>query len=279
MSVETAIPPCVDFRGSAAGAAFDRIAEDYDQRFTDTLIGRAQRDEVWRVLARTWKKDDRVLELNCGTGEDAVFLANNGISVLACDASRQMIAKARERLQHHPHHLPVFFRELATERVGELDPEMKFDGAFSNFSGLNCIADLAVVASSLASLTGQNGKLILCFSTRFCLIEILYFLARGKLSKALRRCKGHTEVMLDGVRFTVYYPTIGQIRRAFAPAFRLYSCIGIGVTVPPSYLEEWARQRPGLFRIIRRAERLLARLPIVRSTGDHVLLCFEKVSR
>jgi SAM-dependent methyltransferase len=279
MSVKTTIPPWVGFRGSAAGAAFDRIAEDYDQMFTDTLIGRAQRDAVWRVLARTCKQDDRVLELNCGTGEDAIFLAGNGISVLACDASRQMIAKAQERLKHHPDPLSVFFCELPTERIGELDPEMKFDGAFSNFSGLNCIADLAAVASSLASLTGQNGELILCFSTRFCLIETLYFLARGQLSKALRRCKGHTEVMLDGARFTVYYPTIRQIRRAFAPAFRLYSCIGIGVAVPPSYLEGWARLHPGLFRIIRRAERLLARLPILRSTGDHVLLCFEKASR
>jgi ubiquinone/menaquinone biosynthesis C-methylase UbiE len=279
MSVETTIPPWVGFRGSAAAAAFDRIAEDYDQRFTYTLIGRAQRDAVWRVLAQTWKKDDRVLELNCGTGEDAVFLASNGISVLACDASRQMIVKAQQRLQQHPDRLPVFFCELSTERVGELAPETKFDGAFSNFSGLNCIADLATVTSSLASLTGPDGKLILCFSTRFCLIETLYFLARGQLGKALRRCKGHSEVMLDGVRFTVYYPTVRQIRRAFAPAFRLYSCIGIGVTVPPSYLEGWARQHPGLFRIIRRAEILLARLPILRSTGDHVLLCFEKVSR
>jgi len=279
MTVEKVVPSAIGLPGSAAGAAFDRFAEDYDQKFTDTLIGRAQRDAVWRVLARTCKRDDRVLELNCGTGEDAIFLAGNGISVLACDASRRMIATAQQRLQHHPHRLPVFFRELPTERIGELDPEIGFDSAFSNFSGLNCIADLAAVASSLASLTGQSGKLILCFSTRFCLIETLYFLARGQLRKALRRCKGRAEVMLNGVRFTVYYPTIRQIRKAFAPAFRLYSCIGIGVTVPPSYLEEWARQHPGLFGIGCRAERALSTLPILRSTGDHVLLCFEKVSR
>ena len=124
MSVETTIPPWVGFRGSAAAAAFDRIAEDYDQRFTYTLISRAQRDAVWRVLAQTWKKDDRVLELNCGTGEDAVFLASNGISVLACDASRQMIVKAQQRLQQHPDRLPVFFCRLSAG-VDELAPETR----------------------------------------------------------------------------------------------------------------------------------------------------------
>jgi len=49
--------------------------------------------------------------------------------------------------------------------------------------------------------------------------------------------------------------------------------------VPPSYLETWARQHPSFFVILRRLEGLLATLPILRSTGDHVLLCFEKVSR
>ena len=75
------------YPGSAAGAAFDRIAQDYDQIFTNSLIGRAQRDAVWKVLTRTFRTNDKILELNCGTGEDAIFLAGNGISVIALDAS------------------------------------------------------------------------------------------------------------------------------------------------------------------------------------------------
>jgi ubiquinone/menaquinone biosynthesis C-methylase UbiE len=267
------------YAGSAAGAAFNRIAQDYDQIFTDSLIGRAQRDAVWKVLTRTFRTNDKVLELNCGTGEDAIFLAGNGISVFALDASPQMIARAEQRLQHNSPQIPVVFRELPTERIGELHPETQFDGAFSNFSGLNCIADLCAVAASLASLVKQNGRLVLCFSTRVCLIEILYYLAVGQWRKALRRCKGYTEVTIDGAQFTVYYPTLRKIRRAFAPIFRLYSCTGIGVTVPPSYLEAWARQHPRLFLLLRRLEERFATLPGLRSTGDHVLLCFEKVSR
>jgi len=278
MRVDTTARAQRDGCGSAAGAAFDRIAQAYDGRFTDSLIGRAQREAVWKVLTRTFRTSQNILELNCGTGEDAMFLAGKGITVFALDASRQMIARAQQRLQHNSPQLPIVFCEWPTERIGDLHPEMQFDGAFSNFSGLNCVADLGGVASSLANLVKQDGSLLLCFSTRFCLIEILYYLAIGEWRKALRRCKGYSEVTIDDVRFTVYYPTIRQIRRHFMPGFRLRSCTGIGVTVPPSYLEAWARQHPSFFRVLSRLDGRLAKLPILRSTGDHVLLSFVKAS-
>ncbi|AXC13031.1 SAM-dependent methyltransferase [Acidisarcina polymorpha] len=278
MSAESTAFPLADYPRTASGSAFDRIAEDYDQIFTDSLIGRAQRDSVWKVLTKTFREHDHVLELNCGTGEDAIFLAGKGISVFACDASRQMIARAEQRLRHISSQLPAVFCELPIERLRELQPKTQFDGAFSNFSGLNCVADLSEVASSLSHLVKRDGRLVLCFSTRFCLIEILHYLVLGQWRKAFRRCKGHTRVTLDDVQFTVYYPTIRQIRRSFAPYFSLYSYTGVGVAVPPSYLERWARRHPDVFRFLRRLEGLVARLPILRSTGDHVLLCFERVS-
>jgi hypothetical protein len=175
--------------------------------------------------------------------------------------------------------MPVVFCELPTECIGKLHPEIQFDGAFSNFSGLNCIADLDAVASSLAGLVKQGGQLVLCFSTRFCLIEILYYLAVGQWRKAFRRCKGYSEVTLDGMRFTVYYPTLRKIRQSFAPHFRLSFCTGIGVAIPPSYFEGWVRRHADLVPLLRWMEALLATFPIFRSTGDHVLLCFERVSR
>jgi ubiquinone/menaquinone biosynthesis C-methylase UbiE len=279
MNAESSFLPQADFAGPVAAAAFDRIAQDYDQKFTDSLIGRAQREAVWKVLTTTFRTNDNILELNCGTGEDAIFLGGNGISVFALDGSRQMIARAQQRLQHIAPQLPVVFRELPTERIGELRPDIQFDGAFSNFSGLNCISDLRAVASSLTYLVKPDGRLVLCLSTRFCLIEILYYLALGQWRKAVRRCKGHTKVTVDGVEFAVYYPTIRQICQSFAPDFRLYSCTGVGVAVPPSYLETWACGHPRIFHLLRRLERLLAAIPVFRSTGDHVLLCFEKVPR
>src|SRR4051794_10393322 len=121
------------YSGSAAGAAFDHIARDYDQIFTNSLIGRAQRNAVWEVLIKSFRKNENVLELNCGTGEDAIFLADKGVSVFACDASRQMIEIAEQRLRNIVPRVPVVFCELPTERIGELHSDTQFDGAFSNF--------------------------------------------------------------------------------------------------------------------------------------------------
>jgi len=81
----------------AAGRAFDSIAETYDQLFTNSKVGRAQRDVVWQRAAHLFPCGGRILELNCGTGEDAVFLAERGIEVTACDASVLMIHQARAR--------------------------------------------------------------------------------------------------------------------------------------------------------------------------------------
>ena len=278
MNMDTTVLPPLP-RVSNAGAVFDQIATEYDQIFTDSLIGRAQRDAVWKVLTSTFKPDDNILELNCGTGEDAIFLGGKGISLFACDASQQMIAIAEERLRHQSPSLPVVFCHLPTERIKELNPETMFDGAFSNFSGLNCVNDLGAVAASLTDLVKEGGHLLFCFSNRFCLIEVAHYLMRGQWQKALRRWNGHTVAAFGDLKLPVYYPGLHQIRRHFAPHFTLRSYIGVGVAVPPSYCEKWVRQHRGAFRVLCRLEEILSPLPGFRLTGDHILLCFKKVSK
>ena len=82
---------------TAAATAFDRVADSYDELFTRTAIGRAQRKQVWKELLAAFPEGSRILELNCGTGEDARFLTKEGRYVVASDASAAMIAVARRR--------------------------------------------------------------------------------------------------------------------------------------------------------------------------------------
>ena len=85
-----------DVARGAAAHAFDTAAAGYDQTFTGTRLGRWLRARVQEHLARCFAAGDRVLELGCGTGEDALWLAARGIDVTALDASRRMLEVAAE---------------------------------------------------------------------------------------------------------------------------------------------------------------------------------------
>src|SRR5574342_84298 len=82
---------------SSRPAPFDLIARVYDDVFTDSTIGRAQRGIVWNEMDRVFHSGQRILEINCGTGIDALYLASRGVEVVACDSSPGMIARAQQR--------------------------------------------------------------------------------------------------------------------------------------------------------------------------------------
>jgi SAM-dependent methyltransferase len=260
-----------------AALAFDQMAKDYDEVFTRSLIGRAQRDAVWNVLTKTFRSGDHILELNCGTGEDALFLARNSIAVTACDASQQMIQIASRRLKAESPNALVQFHLLPTEQVSQLSPEVPFDGAFSNFSGLNCVANLKQTGEHLAALLPSRAPLVICLSTRFCVWEILWFLLHGNLRKAFRRSSGETTAKVGTLAVNVYYPTVKKLKHIFSPSFQLRSCTGIGVAVPPSYVETWIRSHPAVLSPLRTIDRFVSAFPGFRVLGDHMLLHFERV--
>jgi ubiquinone/menaquinone biosynthesis C-methylase UbiE len=261
----------------AAALAFERIAESYDAIFTRTTVGRAQRDVVWDALSRAFSAGDHVLELNCGTGEDALFLNRRGVAVTACDVSPAMIAVAQRRLVAESRAAQLEFRVLANEELQRLRNERPFDGAFSNFSGLNCVSDLRGVAANLGALLKPGTRLLICLSTRFCLWETVWYLARGQSRKAFRRWSGHSIASVEGARVAVWYPTLRQIRRQLTPWFQVQSVRAVGLLVPPSYAEDWAERRGTWIRAFAKFDRAFGRLPILRGIGDHVLFEAERV--
>ena len=273
---------------------FDALAGTYDEQFTNSLIGRAQREAVWRELEHVFRPGQHILEINCGTGVDALRLARLGVEVLACDSSSRMIEVARERqrrmrleasLESAPGvtlRAPVRFEVVATEEIGSLrqggsTPE--FDGVLSNFAGLNCVESLETVARDLARLLKPGAPAALCLFGPCCAWEILWHLAHGHPRKAFRRLRssGDLAELGEGTTVRVRYPTVPALARCFAPQFRLRMWKGVGVAVPPSYVEPLARRFPKALSLLARVDRWLGALPLVRGLGDHMLLVFERV--
>lgn len=76
---------------------FDAVAAEYDAEFTQRRLGRWLRGMVWKRLGAAFQPGQHVLELGCGTGQDAVWLARRGVRVTATDASAAMLDITRRK--------------------------------------------------------------------------------------------------------------------------------------------------------------------------------------
>lgn len=184
---------------------FQQIAPQYAELWSDTLRGRRQREQVWREIDDVFHSGDQILDLGCGTGDDAVHLMSNDVQVRALDSAPGMVEIARTR--------GVDARQMTIEAVDSLEGE--FDGAISNFGALNCVADLGGLSKALSRLVRPGGKLALCVMSRYCWSD-------GR--HALQRWSGHT--VWRGI--DVYYRSARSIARKFAPYFEFERRVSIG---------------------------------------------------
>jgi hypothetical protein len=112
---------------------------------------------------------------------------------------------------------------------------------------------------------------------RFVPWEILWFLMHGDTVKATRRLRVNGGCDAKAGAATVHYYSKTEIVRSFAPEFRLRKWKGLGIALPPSYMENWARRFPKVTNALDGADRLLGCVPGFRNMADFVLLEFERV--
>ncbi len=222
---------------------FDAAAPAYDDDFTHTPLARALRGRVWARLDAVFVPGQPVLELGCGTGEDARHLAGRGVPVIATDQSAAKLGVAAAKTAG----LPVITALLDLHRLAPgpavLDPA-PYAGVFSNFGALNTLADFAPLAAWLAPLVQPGGRLVFVIMGRWCAWEIAWHLLRGQRGRAFRRLRrGGAVAHVGGAPMTVHYPATASLRRAFAAAFHLERVWPLGLFLPPSYLEPLTRRR------------------------------------
>lgn len=262
-----------------AASAFDAVAPTFDSRFGSWKSVSAQRRAVRAELLRVFPKGGRILELGGGTGADATFLAERGFEVLLTDPSPTMVELAKTKLAP----LGSLAKVAAAEDMEEFaanhlaEGGAQFDGTFSNFAPLNCVADLGPVARGLARLLKPGASAMLVLFGTFCPGEMIVEVLRGRPHLALRRCKrGATPARLANYEFNVVYHRRAELMRAFAPWFVLEKRVGIGVAVPPSAAEPWISEQPHLLAAMDMFDRGFAR-PLAM-LGDHVLYEFRRTT-
>jgi len=265
----------------APDAPFDVIAAGYDLEFTETAVGKLQRNQVWQALQTLLPpKGQKVLELNCGTGADALWMCAHDCQVLATDISPNMVAITQEKAQKTGNTAQLTTSVCAIENLSELAHHGPFDLVFSNFGGLNCVSPAALqrAGKDLYALLQPGGTLAVVVMGRFCIWEILYFLAKGQFKTAFRRfSRKPVWATLDGAaQIETWYYRPNELQQLFSTHanWRRVQLQAIGIALPPSYLNPFFEKRPALLSWLNRLEQK-ARQAYWARFSDHYWMVFE----
>lgn len=259
-----------------ASTAFNNIATGYDDYFTQSAIGQLQRKQVYRILDKHLYQPRKILELNCGTGVDAHWLANKGHQVLATDISEKMIQVAIQKSANPDN--PTF-GVCAAEEIDKYQGQT-FDLLFSNFGGLNCLDAQALhqSAAAFSKLLSPKGKFIAVIMGDKCRWENLYFLLKLNPQKAFRRSTSKAlEVNIgNGTTIKTWYYSPSQFAKFYNRYFSIDSIHPIGLTVPPSYLEPAFKNRKNWLNILYKIEKQWQDSATAARYADHFLIVLDK---
>lgn len=257
-------------------AKFDNAAANYDSSFTNSIIGKTQRGFVYHHVSGFLKNNNikNILEINCGTGEDALWLAKQNFQVVATDISEEMIliAKSKEKLNN------LNFEQLNINEISTLFGDEKFDLIFSNFGGLNCLSkeELKSFFESVPNLVSEKGHLALVIMPKNTLWESFYFLAKTKFSLAFRRKKESVIANVDGEKVNTFYYNPKDVVNLSGNDFEIISIKPIGFFIPPSYLESFFKNKLKLLSILKNLDRAIKNCSFLSKYADHYLIVFQK---
>ena len=251
--------------------AFSRTAEKYDQFAEDHPNLSRMRAKVYAHLLQHLRPGSRILELNAGTGSDAVYLAQQGFKVHATDIAPGMLRRLAEKVERLGLWDRVSYQEcsfMELERV-EGGP---FDAVFSNLGGLNCASDLRQVASGVSSLLQAGGMVTWVVMPPICPWELALAFS-GDFHYAFRRLSRRgTLAHLEGLYFPIHYFTPQRVMAALGPRFTPLIVEGLSIFAPPAESKNLALQRPRLYRSLCWLDDRLSRLPPFRGWGDFFII-------
>jgi SAM-dependent methyltransferase len=243
---------------------FDSIAASYDATFGVSPAGRLFRFRLAERVVAGAKVRARVLDLGCGTGEDALWLASQGFAVHGVDESQGMIHAAQAKASRFDSSATFECRGIETLKPSDSG----YDVVISNFGALNCLP-LATWSAIVPRLLKPSGR------------ALVVLMGRKPLPEGLRRGFAEADrgmaadVPLGDSRIQVHYARPGEVCEALEKTSVVEGIEPLGFLVPGPGYASFPRRYPMAFAALAMAESVLRTVPIFRGRGDHTLYEFR----
>lgn len=264
---------------ASAAAAFSEQAPVFDRIYAHNTIVHYKRKRVRDHVTQWLQPQSNILELNAGTGDDAIWFATQGHHVHATDVSTGMQVALKSKVSDLRLAYNVSTEICSYTSLAKLQEKGPYDFVFSNFAGLNCTDQLQKVIHSLDELLKPGGFATLVLLPDFCLWESL-LLFKGKFKTATRRwfsSKGVT-AHVEGHYFKCWYYSPRSVINMLPDNFKVLGVEGLCTFVPPSYIEGFAERYPRIYQwLVSKEEKWKSKWPF-KGLGDYYILSILKTS-
>jgi ubiquinone/menaquinone biosynthesis C-methylase UbiE len=258
----------------AAAEAFSKQSSGFDSSEEKNKILQWMRARVHRHCMKFYKPGEKILELNCGTGIDAVFFAQHGLHIHATDIANGMLEELRRKVREKNLGDRISVQECSYTEL-ELLEKKKFNHIFSNFGGLNCEKDIQHVIAQFKNLLEPGGTVTLVVMPPVCPWEIMMLL-KGKFRTAFRRFrKDGTNSNVEGIYFKSYYFSPAVLIRHFGDSYHLKALEGLASFVPPPHHEIFPDKFPHLFDALCRLDEKFSHHFPFNQCADQIILTMQ----
>src|SRR2546427_6114118 len=263
---------------------FDDLAPTYDKDIAANEVTIRMRKIFRKALLEAFHPGRRVIEIGCGTGIDALWLAEQGIDVVATDISQRIVDRVTEKARAMALGSKLICRKLAAKDIGLLGKEFgfeSFDGAYSHAGALNMEPELARVPGQLGPLLRESSPFVCSVINRTSLFEIVFYLSVLRPRKAFRRLGDPVPIPISRSgplqRYVVpsRFYTPRETRRLFEEHFVLKKLQAMELFLPPANLTgEYSFLKP-IFGPLEALENQLSTTYPWNEWGHHTIFTFR----
>lgn len=253
--------------------AFSRKSAVYDAFGENHANMARMRRKFYDHIVAVMSPGGSLLEINAGTGQDAVALVERGFRVHATDFAPGMVAAIEDKIARRALGDRLTVEALSFTELDRLAAG-PFDGLYSNSGGLNCIADLTQVTRHLPRLLRPGARVTWVIMPHICPWE-LAVIGKDFRVGTRRLHPGGVMAHVEGVYFMTYYFSARIVRRAFGPRFRKVRQEGLSVLTPTADNKTFAVNHPNLYERLARLDDALSTIPPFNGWGDFFILTME----
>lgn len=252
--------------------AFSTLYDEYEKLSAGNFIDQSRRATIRGHVEKYLKPSSNMLELNAGSGIDALYFAQKGHRVLATDSSKAAAkytsAKAKNANLHN-----LRFEHCDFAGLSHLGNE-KFDYIFSNFGGLNCTGAPENIFGEFSRLLSAGGFATLVLMPKYYPWEMLSVFKGNK--NAFRRFRKNAIANVGQQSVAVFYYSPADVARAFPKDFTHVATQNVGTFYPSAHFESTRRFENSIRRLVK-LDNVLNRWRLMpKGVGDYFIITFQK---